>query len=154
MPLIETAGCEDSGREKSRRRPPSAGKRHDWYQVTFVAQWAEKESLGDHGSRIVIRVFVITGFGVRQFPADLFKEVSVAGAQKTVIADLVEAPGKDMLEETADELRCLKGHGLPPTFPGIFVSECDLAPLYRKDSAVGDGGLVNIPGEIREGLLC
>ena len=59
-----------------------------------------------------------------------------------------------MLEEATDELRCLKRHGLPPTLPGILVVECDLAPLYRKDSAVGDGGLVNITGEIRKGLFC
>ena len=59
-----------------------------------------------------------------------------------------------MPDETTDELRCLKSHGLPSTFPGIFVAESDLAPLYRKDSAVGDGGLVNISGKIREGLLC
>ena len=119
-----------------------------------MAQWAEKENFGDRGFGIVIRVFVITGFGIRQFPADLFTDVSVAGAEKTVVAYLVEASGKDMLEKATDELRCLKSHDLPPTFPGIFVAECDLVLLYRKDSAVGDGGLVNIPGEIREGLLC
>ena len=129
LPVNETAACEDSLTQRSWRRPPSAGKRHDRDQLTFVAQWAEKESLGDCGLRIVIRVFVITGFGIRQFPADLFKDVSVAGAQKTVIADLVEASGKDMLEEATDELRCFKSHGLPPTFPGIFVAECDLALL-------------------------
>ena len=154
LPMNETADCEDSLTQRSWRRPPSAGKRHDQDQLTFVAQWAEKESFGVRGLRIVIRVFVITGFDVRQFPADLFKDVSVAGAQKTIVTDLVEASGKDMLEEATDELRCLKSHGFPPTFPGIFVAECDLALLYRKDSAVGDGGLVNIPGEIREGLLC
>ena len=82
-----------------------------------MAQGAEQGSLRDRGCRIVVRAFVIVGFDDRQFPADLFEKGLVAGAEKTVIADLVEAPGKDMLEETADELRCLKSHGLPPTFP-------------------------------------
>ena len=121
-----------------------------------MAQWAEQGSLRDRGRRIVIvvRAFVIIGFDDRQFPADLFEKGLVTGAEKTVIANLVETSGKDMLEEATDEFRCLKSHGLPSTFPGIFVAESDLAPLYRKDSAVGDGGLVNIPGEIRKGLLC
>ena len=70
-----------------------------------MAQWAEKESLGDRGLRIVIRVFVVTGFGICQFPADLFEKRLVAGAQQTVIADLVEASGKDMLEEATKVAR-------------------------------------------------
>ena len=51
LPVNETADCEDSLTQRSWRRPPPAGKRHDWDQVTFVAQWAEKESFGDRGRR-------------------------------------------------------------------------------------------------------
>jgi len=51
-----------------------------------------------------------------------------------------------MLEETADELRCLQGHGLPPALSGIFVAEGDRSSLCGKDPAVGNGGLVDISG--------
>ena len=47
---MERGGCEDSGREKSGRRPPSAGKGHDRDQVSFVAERAEKEGCGNLGS--------------------------------------------------------------------------------------------------------
>ena len=58
-----------------------------------------------------------------------------------------------MLEETADEFRCLQGHGLPLALSGIFVAECDLSSLCGKDPAVGNGGLVDIAGEIGQGFL-
>ena len=58
-----------------------------------------------------------------------------------------------MLEETADELRCLKSHGLPPALSGIFVAECDLSSLCSKYPAVGNGGLVDISGEIGQGFI-
>lgn len=83
----------------------------------------------------------------------MFEKRLVAGTQQTVIAHLVEASGQNMLEEATDELRGLKGHGFPPAFSGIFVAECDLPALYSKDTAVCDGGLVDIPGKIGQGFI-
>ena len=70
------------------------------------------------------------------------------GAKKTVIAHLVETSGENMLEEAPYELRCLKSHGLPAALAGIFIAKRYLSPACREYPAVGNGCLVDIPGEI------
>ena len=79
---------------------------------------------------------------------DLFPEASVTGAKKTVIAHLVETSGENMLEEAPYELRGIKSHGLPAALAGIFVAKRYLSPFCSEYPAVGNGGLVDIPGEI------
>ena len=49
LPVNKTADLEDSLTERSWRRPPSAGKRHDRDQVSFVTQRAEVDGFRDVG---------------------------------------------------------------------------------------------------------
>ena len=49
LPVIESAHCEVSCTERSWRRPPSAEKRHDRDQVSFVTERADKDSFRDLG---------------------------------------------------------------------------------------------------------
>ena len=84
---------------------------------------------------------------------DLFPEASVTRAEKAVIAHLMEASGKNMLEKTPYELRSLKSHGLPAALAGIFIAKRYLPLVCREYPAVGNGGLVDIPGEIGQSCI-
>ena len=117
-----------------------------------MAEGAEKRGRSRRRC-LAFQRFVFTGLAFGQGVAHLFEKRPIAGAQNAVITHLVKAAGKDMLKEAANELRCFKGHDFPASFPGICVTEGDLFMLYGKDSAGGDGGLVDISGEIGQGLI-
>ena len=88
---------------------PSIGGEASWTEImlSFVTQRAEMDGFRDFGALNHHRQwFSFTGLGlIGQFPADLFKDVSAWGAQQTLIADLVETSGKDMLDVATDELQ-------------------------------------------------
>ena len=65
----------------------------------------------------------------------------------------METPGQDVLKKPPDELLCPEGHDLLLSLTGILVAECDAAIVHGKDSAVGDGDPMDIPGKIGQHLL-
>ena len=85
---------------------------------------------------------------------DPFPEALVTGAKKTVMANLMEATGKNMLEKATDELGRLKSHGFPAALARIFIAKRYLSLFRSEYPAVGNGGLVDIPGEIGQCFIC
>jgi hypothetical protein len=49
LPMNETENCEDLT-QRSWRRPPSSGKRHDRDQISFVTERAETNEFRDFGA--------------------------------------------------------------------------------------------------------
>jgi hypothetical protein len=43
----------------------------------------------------------------------LVQETSVGGMPQAIVSDLMDPGGQDVLEEAADELAGVQGHGLP-----------------------------------------
>ena len=56
---------------------------------------------------------------------DLLQGHSGITVEESVVADLHEPGGQDMLKESPDELEGVEGHGTPLVGIGIFVSESD-----------------------------
>ena len=85
---------------------------------------------------------------------DPFELVAVFGAEKAVVPNLMEVFWQDMLEEAAEELQCIKGHGFPAVILGIFVAEGDVFLIDGDDSVVGDGNSVDISGKVGKDFVC
>jgi hypothetical protein len=88
-----------------------------------------------------------------QFPADLVESLPVAGSKQAIIAHLVKATGQDMLKKAAHKLGDLQRHGLPTMFAGIFITKRNLALFCMENPAVGDRGLVDIPGKVSQRFI-
>jgi len=66
------------------------------------------------------------------------------------VADLHETGRQDVLEEPADKLDGVEVGGTLPSAAGFAVGEGDGAVFERDDSAIGDGDLEDIRGEVFE----
>jgi hypothetical protein len=66
------------------------------------------------------------------------------------MADLHETVRQDVLEEPADQLDGVEVGGTPPSAAGFAVGEGDGAVFERDDSAIGDGDLEDLRGEVFE----
>ena len=71
--------------------------------------------------------------------------------EEAVVADLHEAFGKHVLEESEDELGGTEGHGSPSIGVGLLVAEEDGMVADLQDSAVGDGDAEDVWGEVLDG---
>ena len=88
----------------------------------------------------------------RQTLPNLLEPGLVGRRPQTVVADLVNAGGQDMLEEPTDELLGCQRHGPPLGVPGVLVAEGHLAVLDSQDATVGDGNAVDVSSEVRRVL--
>ena len=74
-----------------------------------------------------------------------------AAGQKPVMADAVEAFGQDVGQEPADELACLKRHGLEaarPLDPVVLVFEGDAGVVRGDQAPVRDGNPVRVARQV------
>ena len=78
----------------------------------------------------------------------------VVGGQKAIIPYLVESFWQDVLEETAEELQCIEGHGFPAVILGIFVAEGDILLIDGDDSVIGDSDSVDVSGKVAKDFVC
>jgi len=70
------------------------------------------------------------------------------GAEETVVADLGEAAGKDVLEEAGDEVLDEESHAAALVGSGVGVAESDPAVLEAFDAVVGEGDAVDVAREV------
>ena len=59
-----------------------------------------------------------------------------------------------MLQKAAQELHCLKAHGLPLSGAGILVTERYVIVFHGNYAVVGYGNPVNIATQIMQHLFC
>ena len=60
----------------------------------------------------------------------VLQQLTVGGAEQTVVTDLDEAGGEEMLEEAPDELLGADGAVLELVGGGLFISESDV-PVFQ-----------------------
>lgn len=70
------------------------------------------------------------------------------GGQETVVADLHEAMGQDVLEETADELQDIERGGPGAVAAMLAISKGDSAMFDREDAVVRDGDLEDVGRQV------
>ena len=72
------------------------------------------------------------------------------GMPETEIADLVEALGKDVLEEAAHELVAFHATGAPTRRLTMLVSDGDGVIIEGDEASIGDGDAKHVAGEVIE----
>ena len=78
----------------------------------------------------------------------------MATAEETVIANAVEALGKNMQQEATDEFICRDGHGLLPIVISIVSpEESDHAICDVEQTIVRDGDAVRVASDVLQNLL-
>jgi len=77
----------------------------------------------------------------------------MSGAEQTIVTDLNEPVGKDVLEEATDELCGSDGAMLELISGGVFVRESDLALMQLAEAVVADGHAKDVRSEILEGCF-
>ena len=80
------------------------------------------------------------------------QQLTMSGAEQTVVADFDEAWWEDVLEEAADELLGAEGALAKVVSGRLFVGESDLALLQFTQTVVADGDAKDVRSEILEGL--
>src|SRR5438132_2613421 len=79
---------------------------------------------------------------------------SAATAQEAVVADALEAIGKDVKEEAADELVGAERHRLLPVAVAVILpAKTDLAVVDADQAIVGNGDAVGVAGDIGQHLF-
>ena len=76
--------------------------------------------------------------------------VAFGGMPEAGIADLVEAPGQDVLEESADEFGSGDPAGARPAGLAVPVLEGDGVVVDGEDAPIGDGDAEDVSGEVVE----
>lgn len=72
------------------------------------------------------------------------------GIDKTVVADLHETGGEEVLQETADKLHDIEGKSSGSFAVGLTITDQDDAVLDSDDAGVGDGDPEDVGGEVFE----
>ena len=81
-------------------------------------------------------------------------DVTFGGMPQAEIADFVESPGQDVLQEAAHERFAGEAAGTPPSFLALLEAEGDARLVHGLDAVVGDGDAEGVTGQIVEdGLL-
>lgn len=81
------------------------------------------------------------------------EQVTVAGTEQAEVADLDEAWGENVLQETTDELGGGDGAALELVGGRFLVGESDLAIFQFAEAVVTDGDAKDVRSEILEGLF-
>ena len=80
-------------------------------------------------------------------PAESQRLAAVAVGEQSEVADLDEAGGQDMEQETADELYRVEFHNAASVVvAGVPPTEAHLPVLEAEESSVGDGHPVCVSG--------
>jgi len=153
--LNQVTDCFENkhGRQQSWRRPPLAGYCHNRDEVSFLTERTKLEGRIAFAFRCFLSFLFWYWRVLSQRTADLIQALPVAGRKQAVIAHFVKATGQDMLEKAAHKLGGIQCHGLPPMFAGIFITKRDLAVFCIENPAVGDRGLVDVPGKISQRFI-
>ena len=96
--------------------------------------------------------FWVAGNG-REQQSGLLEQLTITGAEQTVITDLDEARWQDVLEEAADELLGRDGAALELRSGRLFVLKSDVAIFELAKAVVADSDAKDVRGEILEGAL-
>ena len=80
-----------------------------------------------------------------------FEERPPGTVVETGVADLVEAAGQDVLEESAQELLGWESECSGLVGVGVAVTQADLGVVVAQDGALRDGDPVEVAGQIGEG---
>jgi len=87
-------------------------------------------------------------------PAEGERLTAVAVGEQSEVADLDEAGGQDMEQETADELDRTELHDAAAVvMPGVPPAEAHLSAIETEESSVGDGNSMRIPGQILQHMF-
>ena len=66
------------------------------------------------------------------------------------VADFMEPPGQDVLQESAHELLAGESAGPPAPLLAVLVAEADGLSVHGQDAAVGDGDTEGVAGQVVE----
>src|SRR5580700_122132 len=81
---------------------------------------------------------------------------TIGAGEEPIVADAVEALGKDVHQEAPDELVWLKPHGFPAALAVdaiVLPAKRDAAVVGCDETAVRDGDAMGVTGEIAQHLL-
>jgi hypothetical protein len=87
-------------------------------------------------------------------PRESQRLTAVSVGKQPEVADLDEAGGQDMEQETADELDRIELHDAASVvMPRVAPAEAHLAVIDAKESSVGDGNPVRVAGQILQHMF-
>src|SRR5712691_2934171 len=81
------------------------------------------------------------------------QQLTMSGAEQTVVADLNEARGEGVLQEATNELCGSNGAALELLSGRLFVGESNLTVLQLFEAPVRDSDAKDVRSEILEGCL-
>ena len=87
-------------------------------------------------------------------PTEGQRLTAVAVGEQSEVADLYEAAGQNMEQETANELDSIEAHDAAAVpMSGVSPAEAHLAVFEAEQSSVGDGNPMRVAGQVLQHML-
>jgi hypothetical protein len=88
----------------------------------------------------------------QQTVAERVQASSPGRGEETIVADLHEVFGQDMLQETMDELMGSQGATFFSTGLSVAIAKRDTVILQLEETVVAEGDAENVRGQILQGI--